>query len=488
MSGQQFLLVFPYSVRYTIYAELGVIQDEAVDLSRRPPCGEWSAREQKLIEKKVWHGRRQWLANQLFYVSRAVSEDSRTMFYAENKFEFARHIAHGLQDIGGFGPLAWRSFRYISIALDKSYHNEANEYVDFKYDDWFRARSLDVSQVLPDWRYICKQLAAYNTRDDWLELRFICDAATRTAAAAFLDPLKDLPRLKDLAIQIGPFWNPGIQEMITATIQEKTKLEASPGPFHFFGLPVELQYRILEQTDLVATKPLKYSSDRGAFIPPHCCGTFSNDPRKDFCTGRAALPCLRTPHMLFLVSKSMRQLAMCVFYSRNVFKVKCEVGTFAPAAAWSAQRSAFLRGFPMCSFHHLRHICWKLPSMPNWAAFWPGYRVTEDWAISLYFISVAVPPGGLTIELVLSFNGCEVLTPETQYHLDYDDAYYDRVVSYMDCLKGRLKDLFIQIHYPRATPWDHIRADRERRLEQRIMGSNYDSFARGKKRSNGGSN
>ncbi|KAL4983936.1 hypothetical protein BDW68DRAFT_181139 [Aspergillus falconensis] len=211
MSDHPFLLRLPYSVRYKIYVELGIVRHEPVDLSCRSPDGEWSFREQKIRTVDDHYPWRRWITNQLFYVSRAVSADSLTVFYSENRFEFARHIEYGLKDTKGFSPLAWRSFRYLSFALDQTYHYGGNEYGAFQYGDWFWERSQDVSEVLPDWLYICEQLAAYNTCDDRLELRFICDASTKKNAAAFLDPLKRLPRLKELAIQMGPFWNPGIQ-------------------------------------------------------------------------------------------------------------------------------------------------------------------------------------------------------------------------------------------------------------------------------------
>ncbi|KAL5000156.1 hypothetical protein BDV10DRAFT_183746 [Aspergillus recurvatus] len=481
MSDRPFLLRLPHSVRCKIYLELGIIRHEPVDLSRRPLDGEWSCREQKIRTVDDDYPWRRWIANQLFYVSRAVSEDSRAVFYSANKFEFARHIVHGLKDIRGFGPLAWRSFRYLSFALDQTYHYEGNEYGAFKYDDFFWERSQDVSEVLPDWRYICEQLAAYNTFADRLELRFICDAATKKTAAEFLNPLKSLPLLKELAIQIGPFWNPGIQEMITASIREKTKPRDFPGAFRFSDLPVEIQYRILEHTDLVISRPLEYSSPRGTFLLPHTYNTYSRDPRKDFCPGHAALPCLRTPHMLFLVSKPMRQLALSIFYSQNVFQVRCEPKSFAPAAGWGAHRSGFLHGFPVYSFHYLRHIHWRLPSMWECGAFRPGSSVAEDWVISLYLLSLAVPPGRLTIELTMSPYYGRSNVPETASEFETEWEPYDRVVGQMGCLKGLLRDLFIHMYYPSHSSLEEIRVAKEQSLEKHIMGSDYDSSTRGKK-------
>ncbi|KAL4800096.1 hypothetical protein BDV19DRAFT_384461 [Aspergillus venezuelensis] len=294
MSDQRFLLSLPYSVRRRIYIELDVITQEPIEPSLGSRNGEWSCREKTIIKGN--QPCRKWFTNQLFYVSRAISEDSRTMFYLENRFEFACHISWGLRDIRGFGPLAWASFRRLFFALDRTYHYEGNEYA-FEYDEWFWERAKDASEVLPDWLYICEQLTAYSTRDDWLELRFSCDAMEKATAAAFLDPLKNLPRLKDLVIQMGPFFNPGIHEMVAGIIWEKTRAEEFPGAFCFFNLLVELQYRTLEHTNLILPTRLTYSDTRGAFLHPYIRGIFRRDPGKGFCHGRAALHCLSTPHI-----------------------------------------------------------------------------------------------------------------------------------------------------------------------------------------------
>ncbi|RDW81487.1 uncharacterized protein DSM5745_05044 [Aspergillus mulundensis] len=484
MSDHAFLLRLPHNVRYRIYVELGIIvQDGVVDLSRVPPHGEWSCREQKIINDPSWHYRHSF-ANQLFYVSRGVSEDARSFFYSENVFGFFRHIGWGLQAIRGFGPLVWRSFRCVSFALDKSCHWEGYENRSYHYDDEFLSRCRDVEEVLPDWIYICEQLAAHNTHNDRLDLRFMCDAFTAETAAAFLSPLKLLPRLKKLAIKMGPFFNPDTHQMSAAMIREKTKPRDCPKPFPFFHLPIELQYRILEHTDLVFDLAHIYSPDQHCFRPQYSqygrSRTFCPDRREEFCMEPGVLPCLRTPHMLFLVSNSMRRLAMDVYYSRNIFHVECETKTSPPAAAWSAQKSAFLRCFAPRSFQYLRHIRWRMPSTRTWTAFQPGNRESEDWVISLYLISLAVPAGSLTMEMMIPPYSSPVTTPLTQYLVDCDDEYFRRLISYMDCLKGHLRDLFLHIEYSPSGEWDQIRLDKERALERIIMGSGYDSLARGK--------
>ncbi|KAL5050646.1 hypothetical protein BDW71DRAFT_172884 [Aspergillus fruticulosus] len=158
MSDHPFLLRLPYSVRYKIYVELGIVRHEPVDLSCRSPDGEWSFREQKIRTVDDHCPWRRWITNQLFYVSRAVSADSRTVFYSENRFEFARHIEYGLKDTKGFSPLAWRSFRYLSFALDQTYHYGGNEYGAFQYGDWFCRTSVKCCRTgctfVSNWRLI----------------------------------------------------------------------------------------------------------------------------------------------------------------------------------------------------------------------------------------------------------------------------------------------------------------------------------------------
>lgn len=186
--------------------------------------------------------------------------------------------------------------------------------------------------------------------------------------------------------------------------------------------------------------------------------------------------------MIFLVSQTVRQLAIPIFYSKNILEVQCDpTASAAGATAWSVQKSAFLCCFPKYSFPHLRHIYWKLPNMNKRWVFKPNQKETEDWIISLYFISLAIPPGNLTLELDLSYPRERSWYPEDSKTITLEWALYDRVVEPMVCLRGPLKDLFIHLWCPLHPSLEQMRVGKEQSLEQSIMGSNYDSFARGKK-------
>ncbi|KAL3449182.1 hypothetical protein BJX65DRAFT_272985 [Aspergillus insuetus] len=82
---QPHFLRLPYHIRRSIYRDLWMIADycSAVSSFHR---GEWSSREQRLVKHDDYEIR---IPNQFFYVSRAISEDARAMFYSENSLWFS---------------------------------------------------------------------------------------------------------------------------------------------------------------------------------------------------------------------------------------------------------------------------------------------------------------------------------------------------------------------------------------------------------------
>ncbi|KAL3477230.1 hypothetical protein BJX99DRAFT_226579 [Aspergillus californicus] len=100
--------------------------------------------------------------------------------------------------------------------------------------------------------------------------------------------------------------------------------------------------------------------------------------------------------------------------------------------------------------------------------------------MALNFISFAVIPGALTLELYLSHklpSGADLTAPPA----DNVWELYDRIIEPMACLRGLLKNLFIHLsRFCDDVATDKLRVDKEKSLEQSIMGSDYDSFMRGK--------
>ncbi|KAL4763612.1 uncharacterized protein BDW70DRAFT_148403 [Aspergillus foveolatus] len=182
--------------------------------------GERSAREQRFIEDNI---EIPYFCHQLFYVSRALSEDVRAAFYSSLR-SICVTIGTTWCD-GSHSPLVYRAHR-------RGCHGTVAEIME-------NDAQLAANGVLETWRSVCSTLAAYRTRDDQFELRLICGAASTETAAAFLALIHDLPRLKALSIRMGPNRNLDIQNMIMKIIRQRTKYfgPEPEGSFPFLKLP-----------------------------------------------------------------------------------------------------------------------------------------------------------------------------------------------------------------------------------------------------------
>jgi hypothetical protein len=402
---QPHFLRLPYNICRSIYRDLWMIAGPHSALSSFHR-GEWSSRKQRLIKHDDYEIR---ISNQLFYVSRAISEDARAMFYSENSWWFSDEHPGDLKYLLNLSPLAWKSLRTVAITIGtKRCKHWLRPETWNPYRDCHGAASghigedtqLNASSGLFTWTFICSQLATYNTEDDRLKLRLICCAASQDTAARFLASMQNLPRLKGLSIRMEPHRNFDILQMIMTTIRQKT-LYFSPDPkkpFPFQKLPVEIQIHVLEYSGLMAPRELVARLPGEPFVPADCrrfeCGAL---PLGTWHCGDCYCPATHTafstvytcltasiPHALFLVSKAIRELALFVYYARNTIEIwyKAPTGLPIPAlpvnTSWEPRASSFLSHFPEHSWKHLRHIHWMFPfSMPH-DAFHPGSGEMSD--------------------------------------------------------------------------------------------------------------
>ncbi|KAL2826273.1 hypothetical protein BDW59DRAFT_161111 [Aspergillus cavernicola] len=253
----------------------------------------------------------------------------------------------GLQNLLNLSPVGWKSLRSIVVTIgttnctswvgptidtaNTNCHGKVPEILD-------NDAQLEATGVLSTWRLICFRLAMYNKEEDRLQLRLICGAATKKTAAEFLAPIHNLPRLKALSIRMGPNRNFGLQQMIMTTIRQKTDYfsKQPSAPFPFLRLPVELQIHILEYSGLIAPEALMFRFFYKFFTPTDCrhfdCNAlpigmwncqecYSPSTHTAFST---IYPCWTMTYALFLVSKAIRQLALSIYYSKNVFEIRYE--------------------------------------------------------------------------------------------------------------------------------------------------------------------
>ncbi|KAL4866944.1 hypothetical protein BDV12DRAFT_128340 [Aspergillus spectabilis] len=500
MTNQPYFLRLPYIIRLRIYREIGLIVDFEIDLSTGQAVGEWSSREQKLFRKAKsypGHDPEPWFPNQLFFVSRSVSVDACRTFYSENHFCFQYDEGCGLRSLSNMGRVGWGSLRRFAIRIGAEYchgpekqacHGTAEEVLEMD-------SQLETNGLLGIWKQICHQLATHIKQDDQLEIRLICGATTKKTLAAFLEPLLKLPRLRELSIRVGPRRNLDLQQALMATIGQKTRFflhQTRSGVFRFLDLPVELQVRILEFTELVAPLPLILISWSKRFLPHDCWYGACNARPHPYLIDQGcwcpathtafstAHPCWQLPDTRYLVSKSIRELALSVFYSKNTFEVWYNQSDSPNTTAWTPQTSGFLHGFPEYSWKYLRRVHWILPSNLDDDAFCPNSKETVDWINTMKVISQLFNLPNFTMELSLAPRATRTWGPVLPEKVARRWGLYDRIIEPVRLLNGHLKDFFVHNYFPLHEPLDETRLNQELVLERRVMGSDYDSMARGK--------
>ncbi|KAL2012827.1 hypothetical protein VTN00DRAFT_352 [Thermoascus crustaceus] len=191
----------------------------------------------------------------------------------------------------------------------------------------------------------------------------------------------------------------------------------------------------------------------------------------------------------------MTEQARYVFYSRNVFSLKLDCWpSRAPSSSptmtpWKVENSQFLGLFPVDCVKHLHRIEWKFPEMDD-SCFLPVQQGTADWIDTLDFIARNDILPKLTLILDLShdeaaieWRGDETVANNVDNKEIHEMKWslYQRVVEPVVRLRG-LKDVFVHISWLLTRRYDHIRDRREQILERRVMGDDYDSFARGRNR------
>ncbi|KAL3451700.1 hypothetical protein BJX65DRAFT_304288 [Aspergillus insuetus] len=302
---------------------------------------------------------------------------------------------------------------------------------------------VDAQRELPDdhaiWRFICSRLATYSTQDDQLEVQLICDAATKDAAAQFLAPLHDLPRLKGLSISLGGTRRLDFQCMILSAIRQRTQYfpQHVDEPFPFLALPTEFQVRILEYSDLMVPAEALTSRSTHQSFGPSTCWQNSCDANEDFTCGgycpsisnsmSTIHTCWNIPHALFLVSKAVRELALSVYYSRIIIRPWYRPSKLpAPVRVpWSPNKSEFLSHVPQ-SWHSLRHIHWVFPAMKH-DAFYPHSGEIHDWINTLSDLFAVVRPCMMTMEFSFARPKWSQVWPGDPININKEWELYGRI-------------------------------------------------------------
>ncbi|KAL4915011.1 hypothetical protein BDW62DRAFT_204100 [Aspergillus aurantiobrunneus] len=248
--------------------------------------------------------------------------------------------------------------------------------------------------------------------------------------------LTEQPRLKDLAIRLGPHRNTELIRMILDTIKRKTNFfrtsypQTAKAAFSLLNLPSELQIRVLECTGLTASQPLTLQSSHHRFVLRDCfwsaCGANPPSSEADLDIYRpfvlAALGYAmhrRPPQIIYTLPKPWHEQQPEVWLNLPDPQILHPGPEYDPPeyalpqdTPSTPQASRFLSGFPEYSRPRLRHIHWRFPALHH-QSFRVDYKgMRTDWRNTARFIRKATPPGMLTLEIDLCPNGLESDVPE----------------------------------------------------------------------------
>jgi hypothetical protein len=214
-----------------------------------------------------------------------------------------------------------------------------------------------------EWRKVVERLSLYLTPSA-VNFRFICEVDTVKQASEILETLKNLPPLSGCSIRLGNKPNFTVTSLIKLFIEQltvqKTILKT---PFRYMDLPMELQLRILEYTELVTrfcevewnpvdkfllrefscndlppVNTLNFVGDTTC-LTYGTCKCFSHASNDCFCPKvHAAFSshhmltpchCWQSPLSFFLVSRAFRSAALQIFFSKNRFVITAYQGHFS---------------------------------------------------------------------------------------------------------------------------------------------------------------
>ncbi|KAF2818331.1 hypothetical protein CC86DRAFT_433903 [Ophiobolus disseminans] len=293
---------------------------------------------------------------------------------------------------------------------------------------------------------------------DQLSLYIVGHVESRRVAEQVLQPLYQLPTLRNSGICLGPSSHPyrdELQDLAATAVKRLTckAVLALPQTFPFLSLPRELQLQILADTPLV----------------------------QDACI------CIQDGRLSRhgLTHSSMADLVTDIVFSQNAFGIY----TWNPSLGWFDQGNlggmhSFLAGLPSHALGRIRQLTIWLPpidtiSLPYNHPDWPL------WLASVQLLATRATLSGLALTIQIGNYRAkrerlarkEHFTPQDQSQILR--AYEEDIVYPLMQLQG-LKLLFLYVPCPFGRGNEEARVQVERRLEQVVMGADYNAYRMGK--------
>lgn len=360
-----------------------------------------------------------------------VYSELAPLVYSKNRF-FIKYSDRGnLAALRNLSPAALASLRHLTVRLNVSSceHNGpcckgpkvlVNHDCEEMHDKPLGVKSPDYETRLSEWRRVLAHMSAHIPPKQ-LSLSLICDVEDLETAKTVAEPLIDenLPTLASCNIRLGRDLDSSLQLLAHETAMQTMRQSYSPVstcPFRFLDLPQELQYEILEHTDLVTPcGEVNWNPWEGYYLHynvlycegdnfcaaeghPHVCKR--RNCREQFNNGcfcyrhhavfSTTCNCWCPPTALFLVSKAFSRQSKPVFFSKNRFIIMPSAERYFLPPTEPPSRlecSIFLRDFMAPDMlRHLRFLELVFPPVEGNVDFQDisaNSPVYEDWIAAI---------------------------------------------------------------------------------------------------------
>jgi hypothetical protein len=325
------ILSLPISIRHQIYFEAGLIQDTTVYLHQIPD------------DEEDYQ-----ITLNLLLTSQLIHQEVLTIIYSTNKFFVSYRFSEGLAPVRKLVPKALALMKKLVVCMIEttcecrgSWNHSSPCYYDVREEPKLLPQPHGVfnatHNALIEWNTTAEYLSKHITPSQ-LALVFVCDVQDSDAARLAVEPFFSITELASCQIRLArenTFKSLAEEAATTATRRSSIR----SAPFNFLRLPPELQLAILRLTDLVTPRCEVEVNIHGkyklTYVDPdprnnvtrhEYAAKFSYCSKEDniclcrrFHSAFSDCRCWTSPKSLFLVCKSMREMASETFFSRNRF-------------------------------------------------------------------------------------------------------------------------------------------------------------------------
>jgi hypothetical protein len=388
------------------------------------------------------------------------------------------------------GLLHW--LRRLIVVLDGTI-TDRMEYSRLDKTLVHTSTSRKLKNFRPAWEKLI-QLLAMLPSSSKLDLKLACNFENTTIARLILKPLEQL-RVAKCTIQLSGKRNPVLEDIAREAVLLSTMGNTcTQGCFRFLDLPTELRQHILSFTDLVTpsreimwSPSTKFNLNDREELGWYPCS------RHGFCTTQMFVfpgcSCWQPPIPIFLVCRTMLQDARTVFYSSNRFIIAPPYSYGKPPTFRRKrfEASKFLTLIvPEDSLASLRDLEILFPSKDYSAVgIHPG--LLDEWENVLRYAAPRLRKLTLSIYLGVenhpwpntSYTGNLQASLQALCEVHKQIVRPLRQLRCLDRFFVTAWSSFNHEQWPRAKVEQYFR-EHAKNLETSVMGSTYDSEARGK--------